>query len=257
MSLFGNLTTEGHEETQDRIGGFSAYDSDAYTGKIKVAYVTVAKSGAQAVNVIVDLPGGEFRTTEYVTNKEGKNFYHPKKQDGTPILDKKQTLAGYTVINDLCFLTVEKELKDIQFEDKVVNIWDSEAKKEVPKSVPVAVELIGQEVTLGILKQIVDKQTQNAAGEYVNTGETREENVIDKVFNTATKLTFAEVREAIKNNTKPDAVFFPKWVEKNKGTVRDRSDKKAAANGGKSGKPGQPPQAGQNGGQARPSLFSK
>lgn len=253
-NLFGNLSTQDHEEVQDRLGGFSAYETDAYTGKIKAAYAGKSDSGAQSMTFIFALPSGEYRETAWVTNKEGKNYYHPKKADGTVITDKKQTLAGYTVANDIALVTVGKELGELVFEEKVMNVYDPDAKKELPKAVMMATELLGQEVTLGIVKQIVDKQQKDASGQYVSTGETREENQIEKVFHHPSNITVVEQREAVKAGRDATPVFYEKWVEKNKGQTRDRSTK--SNQNGQSGRPGQksPPQAGQQTAQ-RTSLF--
>ena len=61
-NIFGNLTTEGLEESQDRLGGFRVLDTDAYTGVIKAAYAGKSPhSKAQSISVILDLPGGGYR----------------------------------------------------------------------------------------------------------------------------------------------------------------------------------------------------
>ena len=58
MSLFGNVSTEGMEQTEDRLGGgFQPLATSIYPAKIKVAYLTEASSGAKAVNFEFELEG--------------------------------------------------------------------------------------------------------------------------------------------------------------------------------------------------------
>jgi len=103
-------------------------------------------------------------------------------------------------------------------EKKTIKIYDPELKKEMPKEVPVLLDLLGEDITCGVLKQVVDKTSKNASGEYVPTGETREVNEIDKFFRTSDKLTIAEI---VAEST--EATFYNKWVEKNKGKVVNKA----------------------------------
>ena len=241
MSLFNKLTSDGLEESQDRLGGFSPFDSDIYIGTIKVAYAGTSSGGATSVSVVVDADGKEYRETFYVTNKKGENFFISQDK-------KKVPLPGFTVVDDICLIASGKPLANQETEEKVIKLYDFEQRAEVPKSVPVLTDLIGQKIALGILKQLENKNAKNAAGEYEATEETREVNVVDKVFHPEMKLTVAEAR-----NGKEDPEFWDKWVEKNKGTVRDKTEKKASGNAGA------PPKPAAAGGTAAPrqSLFGK
>lgn len=244
MSVFSNLTTTGLEETQDRLGGFAALPSDAYVGKIKTAYAGIASaSKAQSLTLIVEFPGtGEYRETFWITNRNGENFFINKGGDA----NKKSPLPGFSHVNDICLICAGKELSQMLTEDKVMNIWDANEKKELPKSVPMLTELLDQSIGLGILRQIVFKQEKNTNGDYVDTAETRTENVTDKVFHPEANLT---INEAKANITEPD--FMPKWIKKNKGVDRDKTK----------GKGGPAPQSGRPGGASTPaptsSLFAK
>ena len=241
MSLFNKLTSDGLEESQDRLGGFSPFDSDIYIGTIKVAYAGTSLGGATSVSVVVDADGKEYRETFYVTNKKGENFFISQDK-------KKVPLPGFTVVDDICLIASGKPLANQETEEKVIKLYDFEQRAEVPKSVPVLTDLVGQKIALGILKQLENKNAKNAAGEYEATEETREVNVVDKVFHPEMKLTVAEAR-----NGKEDPEFWDKWVEKNKGTVRDKTEKKAGGNAGA------PPKPAAAGGTAAPrqSLFGK
>lgn len=253
MSLFENLkVTDDMEKTEDRIGGnYGAIDTDIYTGKVKMAYAGQSAGGARNVTLIMaggDFGDREYRETVYVTNRKGENFYE---KDG-----KKNQLPGFTQINHLCQVTVGKELHEMVGEDKMVNVYDPEQKKEMPKSVPVLVELLGQEVSLAIVRSTENQTEKDSSGNYVpkSDGSTRDVNNIDKVFHTATRMTIHEAQAKQKDDSvQPE--FWDKWVERNKGQTRDKTTKNA---GGTAGRPGGgAPQGGSNNSGAAPrsSLF--
>jgi hypothetical protein len=251
MSLFGNLKNEGLEETTDRIGGYQPFETDVYTGPIKMIYAGASAGGAQNVTVILDLGGREYRETIYVTNKKGENWF-PNKDDPK----KKVPLPGFTTVNDICLAAGGKELADLEWEDKVVKIYDAEAKKEMPKSVPVATELLGQVVSVGIVKVLENKSTKQG-DVFVPTAETRTVNTIEKVFNTETRMTVVEAR-----NGATEAKFWDAWQARNKDQTRDkRTIKDGQAGAPMMGRPGAnrapagPPQAGAAGQNQRKSLF--
>lgn len=248
MSMFGDLTNDGLEETEDRLGGFAPFDTDIHTGTIKVAYAGAAASGARNVTLIVDVGGKEYRETIYITNKKGENFFL-NKDDKT----KKVPLPGFTTIDDICLVTTGKPLAEQGAEDKMVKVYDPEQKKEVPKSVPVLTELLGQVVSLAIVKTLENKSIKQG-NEYVPTAETRLTNSIEKVFHTESRSTVAEAR----NNVEKPA-FWDAWLERNKGKERDKRTIKDGA----AGAPGRPgavsagaPQAA-GGSSPRKSLFGK
>jgi len=247
-SIFGNLTTDGLEKAEDRLGGFKVFESNAYTGTIKAAYGgRSARSKAQSVTVILDTDSGEYRETFWVTNSEDKNYFL-NKNDQT----KKVPLPGFVCIDDLCLVTTDKPLAAQATEEKVMKVWDPDTKKEVPKAVPMLVELLGKQVTFGIVKELVNKRAQDSAGKYVEIADSIEQNSTDKVFHYPSNMTVVEARQQM-----TAAVFFGAWLEKNRGNTRDRRSIKDGANGqsGKSGKPGAPPKAGETPPKT-PSLFN-
>ena len=249
MSIFGNLTNDGLEETTDRLGGFQIRATDIYPATIKAAYAGQSAGGARNVTVVAELPDGEYSETIYVTNKKGENWFLNQNDKS-----KKVPLPGFTTIDDICLVTTGKSLAEQDTEEKVVKIYDFDERKELPKAVPMLVDLIGQTLFLGIVQQTVDKNQKNdSTGEYEPTGETRDQNVISKVFHDPSKVTVVEAREAQKAGRDAEATFYDKWVEKNKGTVRDKTEKKAGGNAGA------PPKPAAAGGTAAPrqSLFGK
>jgi hypothetical protein len=224
--MFGNLSTDGLEEAGDRLGG-GLLETRTYDGTVRLAYAGKSQSSAaQSVTAHIDIMGIEFRETYWVTNRDGTNSYADKR-DAT----KKHPLPGYTMVDDLCLLTTGLPLSEQPAEEKVVKLWDYESKKEIPQNVQVLVDLIGKPITVAILKQTVDKQAKDSAGNYVATGETRDENIADKFFHTDSRRTVTEVREGME-----EAVFYGKWVEKNAGKTRNRSK----GGEGKAGVPGRP-----------------
>lgn len=226
MSLFGGLTSTGLEETQDRVGGFAPKESGIYTGKIKAMYAGESSGGAKSVSIIVDIDGSEYKETCYITNKKGENFFL-NKQDSK----KKVPLPGFTIIDDICLATTGKALAEQDTEEKVVQVYDADAGKALPKAVPMLIDCLGQEISLGIIKQMVNKNVKQG-NDYVPTAEVREENFTDKVFHTETKMTIVEARQGAE-----EAKFWGTWEERNKGVTRDKRTIKDGQGGAQAGAP--------------------
>lgn len=257
MSLFGTLNTVGLEESEDRLGGnFGAVESDIYTMDIAAMYAGKSSGGATSVTLIGKMGTREYRETFYVTNKKGENFFL-NKDDKT----KKVPLPGFTYIDEICLVATGKPLSEQDTEDKVVRIYDADAKKELPKSVPMLTECVGKTISLGILKRLENKNVKDdSTGEYVATAETRDVNVTDKVFDTESKMTVVEARAG-----SSEAAFHQGWLERNKGKTRDmRSIKEGEAGATGAPKAGRPAASGNGNGAApqaapteRKSLFAK
>lgn len=227
MSLFKNLTNTGLEEATDVLGGSSLFPSDIYTGTIKVAYAGASKSGAQNITLLVNINGKEYRETIYITNKQGQNFYISKNDE-----TKKNPLPGFSLVDNICLITTNKSLSEQDSEEKVVNIYDFDAKKELPTRVPVLTDLTGKTISLAILQEIVNKNVKDDSGNYVPINETRNQNVIEKAFDTESHLT---VSEAKGNRV---SVFWDAWLEKNKDKIKDKT--KTVTGNISSGRPSTP-----------------
>lgn len=220
---FGDLSTDGIEAARDVLGGGGAVDSGVYTGTIKLAYAGMSSGGARSLTVHLDLDGREYREVLYVTNKQKQNYYE---KDG-----KKSPLPGFTVANDLALLATGLALSEQEIEEKVVKLYDFDAKAEVPTKVQAMTSLHGRAISVGILKQLEDKKKKNdSTQQYEPTGETRETNVIDKVFHAETGKTVSEYTAKV-----AEAEFQGKWKAKNDGVVRN----KTTGATGKVGTPGQ------------------
>ena len=227
--MFENMTNDGLEKSGDHLGGGGLLETNGYDGKIKVAYAGKSTSSkSQSVTVVIDVNGHELRETFWVCNKNGVHTYEDKK-DPT----KKYGIPGFVTIDNLCLITTGKGLAEQAFAEKTVNIYDYDAKQELPKSVQVLDDLTGKDVGLLVVKQTVDKTKKDESGNYNPTGETRDENVIEKFVDMASKRTVTEAQEGVES-----AVFYHKWVEKNQGKTKN----KAKGAEGKSGSPnGSPP----------------
>ena len=218
------MTNDGLQQSGDHLGGGGLIETDGYEGKIKVAYVGKStSSSAQSVTVVVDVNGFELRETFWVSNKNGIHTYDDKK-DPT----KKYGLPGFVMVDNLCLIATGKGLAQQAFAEKTVNIYDYDAKKELPKSVQVLDDLTGKDVGLLVVKRTVDKTKKDESGVYKPTGETRDENVIEKFVDMASKRTVTEAQEGVES-----AVFYHKWVEKNQGKTKN----KAKGAEGKTGSP--------------------
>lgn len=250
QNIFSGMKTDGLEQERDVLGGGGTVESGIYDAIIKLAFAKKSgSSDAQGVEYHLELKtptGGTFifRETQWVTNRDGVHTYNDK-NDPT----KKHLLPGYIMVDALCLLSTGYPLAEQEMAEKVVNLYDYDAKKELPKSVPVLTDLIGKEITVAVIKQTVDQTTKNGAGDYIPNGKTRDENVADKFFHTESKRTTSEIRAGLE-----DPIFYTAWEEKNKGKTKNL----AKGTEGNSGVPGQPPAAGGAGTTQKTSgLFGK
>lgn len=227
MSLLKNLATDASiADEKDSVGGGGILESGLYPSKVTLAYVTKSAGGATGLVFKAKTnQGRDINQTLWMTSgtaKGGKNYYE---KDGV-----KSYLPGFIAANALALLTVGKEISELDTEIKVVNVYNPDAKAEVPTKVEMITDLIGQEIIVGLIKQTVDKNVKNDAGLYVASGETRDENEIDKFFRASDKMTTAEIRAAANEPS-----FYGTWEDKWAGKTRNKA--KGAAAGGTAGAP--------------------
>lgn len=191
--MFDNLQEiEGVETEKDVVRSSGPMDTDLYQGIIKLAYTGKSQGGAMSVTVHIDMNGRTHRETLWVTSGDAKgNLPYYTKQDGS-----KAYLPGYNVFSAMAQLAADKPAAKLGTEDKIVKLYDRDAKKEIPQTVPVITELLDKPIYVGLVKQVEDKTSKNeATGEYEPTGETRELNLIDKLFRASDKKTVAEAKD--------------------------------------------------------------
>lgn len=243
MNMFNNLSTEGMEEAPDVIGGdYQPLPTDIYDATVKLAYAGESSGGAKNVTVILDVNGTEVRETLYVTKKTGENFYVNSKTK------QKRPMAGFTLMDDLCLFATEAPLSAAKIEEKVIKIYDFEARKEVNKPMPVLVDLLGTPIKVAIQREIVDKTKQGDDGQYHPTGETRAQNAIVKFMHPETGRTVNEYKHEIEEPT-----FMTGWKERWAGKDRNRAKGNSSNNSGSSGS-GRP--GGSGGGNDKPAAKS-
>lgn len=210
MGLFDKLTTDNLEQDKDFIGG-GLLDSGAYDMVVEMAYVDTSKAGAINVNfTFKDSSGRTLKVTEYVTNRKGENFY-TKGNSNYP-------LPGFTTVNNVCLLGIGKPLSELDTEEKTLSLYNFDVKKEMPMAKQVITDLLGAEITLGVIKSVVDKNTKQADGSYAPSGETREVNEVDKVFRHGDHFTVAEII-----SEDEEATYYDGWVGKYTGIVRNKA----------------------------------
>lgn len=217
MSLLKSLATDDSiANEKDSVGGGGPLESGLYNCTVAMAYLTKSKGGALGLVLTLKTgEGKEVRQTLWMTSgteKGCKNYYETK--DG-----EKQYLPGFNHANSLTLLTLGKEIAELETETKVLNIYSPEAKAEVPTKVEVLMDLLNQEILVGLIKQTVDKTKKNeSTGVYEATGETRDENEIDKLFRARDRMTTAEIRAQAE-----EAKFVDTWTTKNTGNTRNKA----------------------------------
>lgn len=226
MGLLSKLKAELSEETDsikgeiDSVGGFKVHDSNVYDAEVKVAYLTVSKGGANGLVLHFELDtGDEYRTTEWVTSGTAKGC----KPYSTNAKGDKRYMQGYLNADALCLFSTGKGILEQQEKKLTFELWDKDTKQNVPQEVDAVPALIGKKVKLGIQKILKNKNVQGNNGSWVPTAETREENEINKVFNTK-GFTTTEVTAMI-----AEPVFINTWLDKFQGVVVDKTDKSLTA----------------------------
>jgi len=208
MNLNLNLPSNIKVETEkDSLGG-RVLDTNVYSGKIEVAYLDSAESGAMSINIHFKTNNQVVKQTTYISNKAGE-FTYKDKASG-----EARALPGYTEMTSFFQATTNKSISEQTTEEKVVKVYDSKAKAEVPKKVKVFSEVTGIAIAIGILKISEEKTVIGDNNIYVGTGEFRDTNKFDKYFNAYNGLTNVE---KIAGETIP--AFLEKWKSAKVGKV--------------------------------------
>lgn len=224
--LFAGLESDASIENETDYVGTTLLESGLVEFTIDLAFMTVADSGSKCLNLrLKHGDNNDYRQALYMTSGKTKgcaNFYTDKN-------GKKRYLPGFNIANAICLLTVKKEISKQVGVEKVINLWNSTAKKEMPTPVKVIEALTGQKFLGGVVKQTVDKTAKDpATAKYLPTGETRDENEIDKIFRATDGLTVAEIRAKV-----TESVYKDTWVKTNTGVTRNKAK-------GVTGTPGSP-----------------
>lgn len=216
MNMLATLTTDDSiANEKDSVGGGGVLESGVYAAKIAMAYLSKASAGALGLVLTLKTDSGrDVRQTLWMTSGTAKGCKNYYEKDG-----EKNYLPGFLHANSLALLTVGKEISQLETETKVVNVYSAEAKAEVPTKVEVLMDLLNQDILVGLIKQTVDKTKKNeATGAYEPTGETRDENDIDKLFRARDKMTTAEIRAQAET-----ATFIDTWSAKWTGQTKNKA----------------------------------
>lgn len=212
------------DEETDYLGGGFFLESGIYPFKLDMVYMTESAKKATALNIECSNPDGvKFKNTFYMTGNEDKgckNTYIDKKTGD------ERYLPGFLLADSLCQLVLEKEIGDMDVEEKIANIYDFQEKKEIPTAVEAFPELMGKEVYVAVLKTTEDGMSLDAATKkYVPNGKVRTINTIEKFMRAADKKTLSEV----KGDT--DSQFYDKWEAKWSGVTKDTTTDASKGNG--------------------------
>jgi hypothetical protein len=214
MSLLASLATDDTIENEKDSAGSMLFDSDCYPMTVSTAFIQKSDGGALGLNVTFKAEDGrQLKQMFWMTSGTAKGCKNYYEKDG-----EKKYLPGFLQANALALLTVGREIASLDTEVKVVKQWNRDAKAEIPTKVDMLMDLLEQPVIVGVVKQTVDKTEKSADGTYVPTGETRDENEVDKLFRAKDKKTTAEIRAEA-----DEAEFINKWISKWKGQVKNKA----------------------------------
>lgn len=211
--MFESIDTTGVEEQQDRLGGGSyTVESGIYDAVIKLAYVVPAPSSkSQCIVTVMTIGDKEITERNWIFNRDGEAFYTKN--------GKKFFLPGFEKMNDMCLLASGYPLAEQKIENKVIKVYDPEAKGEIDKNMPVITSILGKPVTVAIIKATENKQEKGNDGAYHDTNDQREVNRFEKFFHTETKRTVVEVKSGASIGEAD--LFYTKWGEKNTGVTKE------------------------------------
>lgn len=188
------------------VGGGFTLPTGLYPMVVENAYLDKSSGGAMNINLhLKKKTGGKqvYRHTIYITSGDAKGNKPYYEKDG-----KKHPLPGYSLVDQITKITAGVPLSQVVPEDKLVKLYDFEAKAEVPRQVPVITQMIGQEILVGVKLVRQNKRTQSG-GNWVDTNEVQEFNEISKVFYPDGFTVTEKSAEA------ESAEFVKKWADAN------------------------------------------
>ena len=191
MALFDDIAVDENAEVQEqevRKAQSWIKESGAYTVEIKMFRFKQSDGGANGFVVDMETEAGEKLTyEEWFTTKAGGTTYVGKKDGKTydlPGMAKLKNISRALTGNPLAFRTTE---------EKIVAIYDFNAKTDVDKKVDVAKELIGKTVEILVQRTLEDKTKLNpVTGKYEGTAEFRAINEVLAWIDPVSHKTFSE-----------------------------------------------------------------
>lgn len=215
------------EDEKDTLGGGGAQESGIKRNLlIEMAYLDKSRGGALSLNLhLRNADGDVLRAQLWITSGKAKGCKNYYERNG-----KKNYLPGFNLANALAMMTIGKDIGEVckSIETRSINRWDFESSSEIPMKTEVVIDLLNQKITVGLLKQTVEKNVKQG-DKYVPSGETRDENEVDKFFDAETDKTLSETKAG------DDATFINDWEAKWAGKTKDKTTKEGDAvrkNGG-------------------------
>lgn len=181
-------------------------ESGVYPVILDLAYFNFSAGGAQGLTLHFKIGNTDqiIKETLWLTSGDAKGnrntFVNAK--------GKEQLLPGMAQGEALAQLLTGKSIADAATEDKVVKLWDFASRSELPTKVAALTELIGQELVIGVVLKVENKNVKNADGAYEPTNDKRE-------FNETTKFFHADGRTASEKLAgQEDPEFIEAWKAK-------------------------------------------
>lgn len=228
MSLLNNIKKSDNQEVQQDVifkGTGGTLPTGAYPAKIKLAMLKESQKGALALELHLEIEGKIVRETIYFTNVKQETYYT---KDG-----KNYPLPGYTTVNDISLVTTGTYIEDQDTEEKTVELYDFDAKAEIPKQVNCVTAMHGKDLIVGLYEEQTFKQAKNeSTNVWEDTEELRQANTINKVFNEDGFTVQELIAEA------DEATFINDWKENYDGQLIDRTKGKKPKASKPSLKPG-------------------
>lgn len=185
----------------------SVLDTDLYAGLLKYVYFTTAKSGTTMANAVVEINGLSRTFSMCITYKDTKK---PTKVEN----GKTSVIPGYKQLNSLVYCACEKNLDNVEQEEKSILIHDFKKNEDVPTMVMTIKDVMNTKVGVGI-KKVLKHKTALINGNYVPTTDTYYANEVDNWytadgFSAKEKVTDSEPVSAVKWKEKKGQIFEEK-----------------------------------------------
>ena len=225
MDLSNLNVTDDIEVTGDSLPAVRSWaqESGVYPVTVDMAYLLEGPSGSQQLMVHFKENTIDQFTLKHkfiLTSghaKGQKNYYMDQEK-------KKHLLPGMDTVMQMCQLATDKQLAELDVQNKMVPIYDFDARTEVPTSVPVVMDLLGSKLQIGILK-ITQNKRVNRNGSWEEGPDKQEINEVDKVFD-------EDGRSLVEHKTKTDPEFIERWKERNEGRTVNKFKPVAGATPG-------------------------
>lgn len=205
-------------EIKDTLGGgFTVIDTGLYPVTITAAYLTQKDKSVRAHFEFKLEDNRKFNASYTVLNDQGQHIYTNDKGEA-------KYLSGFVPANAISYLALKgKNIFELATTKKTISQRNFKTNTDEPVEAEELTDLIGKEVTLGLIREAKFKRSEVSPGVWEeDTAAPQVRTVIHTVFHTGKLMTYAEAYNALRQQTTPEAKFIETWKEKWKaGEVRD------------------------------------